>query len=125
MLMWGRTASFMAIIASAIKESRLDLKHRALETMWILASVQRFLAGLKSSQTFYYPNQVIHLEVDVSNLTADTGFVQQYTFEHGIRETVEWAKNNIIRFRIVSVLCVLICIAFCFLAARRRKLLVV
>ena len=68
---------------------------------------------------------MIDLEVDVSNLTADTGFVQQYTFEHGIRETVEWAKNNIIRFRIVSVLCVLICIAFCFLAARRRKLLVV
>lgn len=42
----------------------------------------------------YYPNQVMHLEADISNLTADTGFVPQYTFEKGIRETVEWARGN-------------------------------
>lgn len=36
----------------------------------------------------YYPNQVMHLEADISNLTADTGFVPRYTFEEGIRETM-------------------------------------
>lgn len=42
----------------------------------------------------YYPNQVMHLEADISNLTEDTGFVPQYSFEEGIRETVEWARLN-------------------------------
>lgn len=42
----------------------------------------------------YYPNQVMHLEADISNLTADTGFVPQYSFEDGIRETVEWVKDE-------------------------------
>lgn len=42
----------------------------------------------------YYPNQVMHLEADISNLTADTGFVPQYSFEEGIRETVDWVKNK-------------------------------
>lgn len=42
----------------------------------------------------YYPNQVMHLEADISNLTEDTGFVPQYSFEEGIRETVEWVKNH-------------------------------
>lgn len=42
----------------------------------------------------YYPNQVMHLEADISNLTADTGFVPQYSFEEGIRETIEWAKGT-------------------------------
>lgn len=42
----------------------------------------------------YYPNQVMHLEADISNLTEDTGFVPRYSFEEGIRETVEWARLN-------------------------------
>lgn len=41
----------------------------------------------------YYPNQVMHLEADISNLTADTGFVPQYSFEEGIRETVQWERE--------------------------------
>lgn len=40
----------------------------------------------------YYPNQVMHLEADISNLTKDTGFVPKYSFEDGIRETEAWAK---------------------------------
>lgn len=40
----------------------------------------------------YYPNQVMHLEADISNLTEDTGFLPRYTFEEGIRETIEWVK---------------------------------
>lgn len=42
----------------------------------------------------YYPNQVMHLWADIENLTDDTGFVPQYTFEQGIRETIEWAKQR-------------------------------
>lgn len=42
----------------------------------------------------YYPNQVMHLEADISNLTADTGFRPQYSFEDGIRETIDWVKKN-------------------------------
>ena len=42
----------------------------------------------------YYPNQVMHLEADISNLTEDTGFVPEYSFEEGIRETVAWAKEH-------------------------------
>lgn len=41
----------------------------------------------------YYPNQVMHLEADISNLTNDTGFVPKYSFEEGIKETIEWAKE--------------------------------
>ena len=41
----------------------------------------------------YYPNQVMHLEADISNLTNDTGFVPKYSFEDGIKETIEWAKE--------------------------------
>lgn len=40
----------------------------------------------------YYPNQVMHLEADISNLTADTGFIPRYSFEEGIRETVQWER---------------------------------
>ena len=42
----------------------------------------------------YYPNQVMHLEADITNLTEDTGFVPVYSFEQGIRETIEWEKKN-------------------------------
>jgi nucleoside-diphosphate-sugar epimerase len=42
----------------------------------------------------YYPNQVMHLEADISNLTKDTGFTPQYSFEEGIRETIAWVKEQ-------------------------------
>lgn len=41
----------------------------------------------------YYPNQVMHLEADISNLIEDTGFYPRYSFEEGIRETVAWLKQ--------------------------------
>lgn len=43
----------------------------------------------------YYPNQVMHLEADISNLTEDTGFMPRYSFEEGIKETVEWVKEDL------------------------------
>lgn len=45
----------------------------------------------------YYPHQVMHLEADLTRLTADTGFLPQYAFEDGIRETVAWARANLPR----------------------------
>ncbi|MBP5224850.1 MAG: NAD(P)-dependent oxidoreductase [Lachnospiraceae bacterium] len=42
----------------------------------------------------YYPSQVMHLEADIRTLCADTGFQPRYTFEEGVRETVEWAKRR-------------------------------
>lgn len=42
----------------------------------------------------YYPNQVMHLEPDISNLIEDTGFSPVYSFENGIKETIEWVKQN-------------------------------
>lgn len=41
----------------------------------------------------YYPNQVMHLEADIRNLTEDTGFTPQYTFEEGIKKTVSWLNE--------------------------------
>ncbi len=43
----------------------------------------------------YYPNQVMHMEADISSLQADTGFVPRYSFEEGIRETVDWTREKL------------------------------
>lgn len=40
----------------------------------------------------YAPNQVMHLQADLTTLTADTGFVPQVRFEDGIRETVRMRR---------------------------------
>lgn len=42
----------------------------------------------------YYPNQVMHLEPDISNLVMDTGFNPNYSFEEGIKETIDWVKRS-------------------------------
>ncbi|MCR4689076.1 MAG: NAD(P)-dependent oxidoreductase [Saccharofermentans sp.] len=45
----------------------------------------------------YYPGQVMYLCADISKLTQDTGFVPEYTFERGIKETVEWYKEHYLK----------------------------
>ena len=40
----------------------------------------------------YNPKQTMFLEADISKLTEHTGFVPGYSFEDGIKETVEYAK---------------------------------
>lgn len=40
----------------------------------------------------YTPLQVMNLQADISNLKEDTGFEPRYSFEEGIRETIEWFK---------------------------------
>ena len=42
----------------------------------------------------YYPGQVMYLCADISGLKADTGFEPIYSFEQGIKETVEWYKKE-------------------------------
>ena len=42
----------------------------------------------------YQPNQVMELCADITKLTADTGFTPQISFEDGIKETIEWFKEN-------------------------------
>lgn len=41
----------------------------------------------------YYPNQVMRLTADISELTADTGFKPEVDFKEGIRRTMEWYKG--------------------------------
>ena len=43
----------------------------------------------------YPAGQVMRLCADISALKKDTGFIPEYSFEKGIRETIEWAKNAI------------------------------
>ena len=43
-----------------------------------------------------YPNgQVMRLCADIAVLMKDTGFAPEYSFETGIRETIEWAKKKV------------------------------
>lgn len=41
----------------------------------------------------YYPNQVMMLTANIDELTKDTGFVPEVSFEEGIRRTMEWYKG--------------------------------
>lgn len=41
----------------------------------------------------YHKNQVMYLCADISELTKDTGFVPEYTFEEGIEETIQWYRK--------------------------------
>lgn len=42
----------------------------------------------------YPPGAVMNLCADTESLTEDTGFVPQYTFAQGIRETIAWMKRQ-------------------------------
>lgn len=42
----------------------------------------------------YGEKQVMYLCADISELREDVGFEPQYTFEDGIRKTIEWYKEN-------------------------------
>ena len=42
----------------------------------------------------YYPNQVMKLSADISELSEDTGFVPQVSFEEGIRKTIDWYRGK-------------------------------
>lgn len=48
------------------------------------------VAELGIGELPYAQNQVMYLCADIEELTKDTGFVPEYTFEEGIHETVAW-----------------------------------
>lgn len=41
----------------------------------------------------YAPKQVMQLCADITELTQDTGFRPRYSFEEGIKETIEWCRG--------------------------------
>lgn len=43
----------------------------------------------------YSPLQVMHLQADIAELTADTGFEPTTGFDEGIRNTIDWVKGEI------------------------------
>lgn len=42
----------------------------------------------------YYDKQVMYLCADIENLTRDTGFKPEISFEEGVRRTVDWYKEE-------------------------------
>ena len=42
----------------------------------------------------YSNKQVMHLVADISNLKEDTGFIPSYSFEEGIKETIEFMRRG-------------------------------
>lgn len=58
------------------------------EYMEIVRNVVDPQASLDIGAIPYMPGQVMHLEADISDLTADTGFVPKTLFEDGIKEVV-------------------------------------
>lgn len=50
-------------------------------------------ARLGFGERDYAPNQVMYLCADISDLRRDTGFEPHYSFENGIKETIEWYKE--------------------------------
>ena len=45
----------------------------------------------------YPPGQVMYLKADISDLTKDTGFAPQISFEEGIGRTVQWCREEMKR----------------------------
>lgn len=42
----------------------------------------------------YRPDQVMHLEADISSLTQDTGWVPEVKLDQGLAQTVDWYRSN-------------------------------
>ena len=42
----------------------------------------------------YYENQVMYLCADITNLTEDTGFIPEVSFEDGIKRTLDWYRKD-------------------------------
>ena len=43
----------------------------------------------------YRPDQIMHLQADISRLQQATGWAPQVSLHEGLRRTVEWFKDNI------------------------------
>lgn len=43
----------------------------------------------------YYPDQVMELFADISDLTEDTGYLPKTDFEEGIKKTIDWYRSTL------------------------------
>ena len=50
---------------------------------------------IKLGEIPYSKNQVMYLCADISDLTKDTGFKPEISFEEGIKRTIKWYKENL------------------------------
>lgn len=65
------------------------IAHPLSSYLEIIKSIIRPSAKLGIGLKPYAPKQVMHLCADISNLTEDTGFIPEYTFEQGIRDMID------------------------------------
>lgn len=60
------------------------------EYMEIIRSIVSPQADIGYGEIAYSPKQVMHLCADIREIVIDTGYQPDYTFESGIRQTMEW-----------------------------------
>ncbi|NLZ82270.1 MAG: NAD(P)-dependent oxidoreductase [Clostridiales bacterium] len=65
------------------------------EYMLLLASTIDPKALIGIGEVPYREKQVMYLCADISQLTKDTGFLPEITFEEGIKETVNWCRMGV------------------------------
>lgn len=63
------------------------------EYLEILAKKTKYARPLGLGRLPYAPKQVMHLCADISELTRDTGFVPEVSFEEGVRELIAWRNG--------------------------------
>lgn len=64
------------------------------EYLEILAKETKYARPLGLGRLPYAPKQVMHLCADISELTRDTGFVPEVSFEEGVRELIAWRNGQ-------------------------------
>lgn len=64
------------------------------EYLEILAKETKYAQPLGLGRLSYAPMQVMHLCADISELTRDTGFVPEVSFEEGVRELIAWRNGQ-------------------------------
>lgn len=91
--------AFMAIAESGVNGKAYPIgSGNSCELKSYVEEIYRLVANDKSTLNFgaikLSTNAVRHLECDISELTADTGFVPKYSFNEGIIRTIDWLKNR-------------------------------
>ncbi len=64
------------------------------EYLEILAGETKYARPLGLGKLPYAPKQVMHLCADITELTRDTGFVPEVSFEKGIRDLIAWRSRR-------------------------------
>ena len=70
--------------------------HPLIEYVLILRNLIDSNLELGIGEKEYNNNQIMNLCADISNLTEDTGFVPNVSFNNGIRQTIDWYKNVVL-----------------------------